>query len=118
MWDQDSREGREQDSGESRRPSAGGADQGPPLAGNSSLGGVTPADVHYGRKIAKQREIDQYREEESRREVPTWTRDYWTVLKSGLGLGKMSDDELLTKSAFFGRRPLRRIARRNRECVG
>lgn len=83
-----------------------------------SLGGVTPADVHYGRKGAKQREINQYREEESRRDVPPWTRDYWKVLKSGLGLEAMSDDELLTKSAFFGRKPLRRIAKRNRECVG
>ena len=83
------------------------------------LGGVTPADVHFGRQEAKQQELREYRKaEQSRREVPPWRRTYWEVLKSGLGLAAMSSSELLTKLAFFGRRPLRRIAQRNRECVG
>ncbi len=84
-----------------------------------ALGGVTPADVHYGRKETKQKEINQYREtEESRRDVPPWKRSYWQILSSGLQVDTFSDGELLTKLAFFGRRPLRRIAKRNRECVG
>ena len=84
-----------------------------------SLGGVTPADVHFGRKEVRQAEIRQYREkEESRSDVPPWTRKYWDVLKSGLGLEQMTDSEVLTKLAFFYRRPLRRIAQRNRMGVG
>jgi transposase InsO family protein len=83
-----------------------------------ALGGVTPADVHNGRKEAKREEVRTYREEESRRDVPPWTRNYWEVLKSGIKAEEMSSGELLIKLAFFGRRPLRRIARRNRECVG
>jgi len=84
-----------------------------------SLGGVTPADVHQGRKEAKQKEITQYRiTEESRRDFPPWKRGYWEILSSGLQADTMSDGEVLTKLAFFCRRPLRRISRRNRECVG
>jgi len=86
-----------------------------------SLGGVTPADVHQGRKEAKQAEIRSYTESErARRDVPPWKRTYWEVLKSGVKLEQMSSGELMTKLAFFCRRPLRRIARRNRnrECVG
>jgi transposase InsO family protein len=83
------------------------------------LGGVTPADVHHGRKEVKQREIREYREkEEARRDIPPWQRNYWEVLKSGLGMEDMSSGELLTKLAFFYRKPLRRIAQRNRESVG
>ena len=83
------------------------------------LGGVTPADVHHGRQETRQRELREYRqEEEARRHVPPWRRSYWTVLKSGLGLAAMATGELLTKLAFFGRKPLRKIAQRNRECVG
>lgn len=83
------------------------------------LEGVTPADVHFGRKAVKLKQIRQYRrEEEARRDVAPWKRNYWEVLKSGLGLEEMSDGELLTKAAFFWRRPLRRIAQRNRESVG
>ena len=84
-----------------------------------ALGGVTPADVHHGRKVAKQEEIRSYSEtEKSRRDVPPWKRTYWEILESGIKLEQMSSGELLTKLAFFCRRPLRRIARRNRECVG
>jgi transposase InsO family protein len=83
------------------------------------LGGVTPADVHYGTREAKQTEITQYQHtEESRRDIPPWSRSHWGILSSGLQADRMSDGELLTKLAFFCRRPLRRIARRNRECVG
>jgi transposase InsO family protein len=84
-----------------------------------SLGGVTPADVHNGRKEAKREEIRLYCENErSRQDVPPWKRNYWEVLKSGLKVEEMTSGELLTKLAFFCRRPLRRIARRNLECVG
>ncbi len=83
------------------------------------LGGVTPADVHYGRAEEKQKEIREYREKEkARRDVPPWKRSYWQVLKSGVSADAMSDGELLTKLAFFCRKPLRRIAKRNRESVG
>jgi transposase InsO family protein len=83
-----------------------------------SLGGVTPADVHAGRKQVKRKQIQAYREREKSRDVPPWKRSYWDVLKSGVAMEQMTGDELLTKLAFFGRRPLRRIARRNRESVG
>ena len=83
-----------------------------------SLGGVTPADVHHGTKEVKRREIQVYRRKEEAREVPAWKRKYWEVLKAGLKMERMSSDELLTKLAFFHRRPLRRIAQRNREGVG
>jgi transposase InsO family protein len=81
-----------------------------------SLGGVTPADVQFGRTEVKQEQIRAYREaEEARRDVPPWQRSYWEVLQAGLGLEAMSDGEVLTKTAFFCRKPLRRIAQRNRE---
>jgi len=80
-----------------------------------ALGGVTPADVHNGNREAKRQQIQAYRERESaRRNVPPWTRSYWEVLKSAVNVGQMSSSELLTKLAFFCRRPLRMIARRNR----
>jgi transposase InsO family protein len=83
------------------------------------LGGVTPADVHFGRKHEKQREVRDYREKEAaRRDVPPWRRSYREVLTAGLEIKEMSDGELVTKTTFFCRKPLRRIARRNRECVG
>ena len=82
------------------------------------LGGVTPADVHYGRKEIRLKEIQEYREiEENRQDVLPWKRKYWDILKSGMKLEKLSDGEVLTKSAFFCRMPLRRIAKRNKECV-
>lgn len=84
-----------------------------------SLGGVTPADVHSGRWEVKRQEIQAYREKESSgRDVPPWTRSYWEVLKSAVNVAQMTSSELLTKLAFFCPSPLRRIARRNRECAG
>jgi hypothetical protein len=83
------------------------------------LGGVTPADVHYGRQETKQQQVREYREaEQARRDVAPCQRSYWEILKSGLGLASMTSGELLTKLAFFGRKPLRRIAQRNQESVG
>jgi len=84
-----------------------------------SLGGVTPADVHNGKREAKRQEIRAYRERESSRcDVPPWIRSYWEVLKSAVNVEQMTARELLTKLAFFCRRPLRRIARQNLEYVG
>ena len=69
-----------------------------------SLGGVTPADVHNGKKEVRRQEIGAYREREaSRQDVPPWKRSYWDVLKSGLKAEQMSDGELLTKLDFFCR---------------
>ncbi len=83
-----------------------------------ALGGVTPQDVHEGRKEEKGKEIKRYRQQEESEPVGSWERSYWEVLKSGVGLSEMSDGEVLTKLSFFGRRPLRRMAKRNRESVG
>jgi transposase InsO family protein len=84
-----------------------------------ALGGVTPADVHAGRREAKRHEVEAYREKESgRHDIPPWTRSYWEVLKSAVDVAHMTNGELLTKLAFFCSSPLRRIARRNRECAG
>ena len=63
----------------------------------------------------KHREIENYRQQEAAREVRAWTRSYWQILEAGLAVGRMSSEELVTKLAFFHRRPLRRIAQRNRE---
>jgi transposase InsO family protein len=83
-----------------------------------SLGGVTPADVHHGRREAKRQQIQAYRaRQSSRRDVPPWNRSYWEVLKSAVNAGQMTSGELLTKLAFFCSNPLRRIACRNREFV-
>ena len=84
-----------------------------------SLDGVTPADVHFGRQEARRQQVEKYRKIESiRRDVQPWTRKYWDVLKSAVDAAQMTSGELLTKLAFFCSSPLRRIARRNRECPG
>jgi len=83
-----------------------------------SLAGVTPVDVQTGREGGKRKKIQAYREREESRPAPPWKNSYWDVLKSGVAVAEMTDSELLTKLAFFGRRPLRRIAKRNRESVG
>jgi len=83
-----------------------------------SLGGVTPADVHHGNREEKRQQIQAYRaRESSKRNVPPWIRSYWQVLKSAVNVAQITESELLTKLAFFCPRPLRRIARRNREFV-
>ncbi len=83
-----------------------------------ALRGVTPADVHRGCQETRRQQVEKYREESSRREVPPWTRKYWDVLKSAVNAAQMTPGELLTKLAFFCTSPLRRIARRNREGSG
>ena len=83
------------------------------------LGGVTPADVQRGRRAQRHNQIRQYRQEqEARGTPPPLLRPYWDVLKSGVKAEVMSTKELLTKLAFFGMRPLRRVAQLNREVWG
>jgi transposase InsO family protein len=83
------------------------------------LAGVTPQDVRDGVQMAKQQQVEAYRDAEAARcEVTPWQRSYWEILRSGVGLKALANSELLTKLAFFGRKPLRRIAQRNRESVG
>ncbi len=79
-----------------------------------ALGGVTPADVQQGEKERRQQEIEQYRQEEP----PPPSRPIWEVVKQGVKAEAMSTKELLTKLAFFGMRPLRRVAQLNREVWG
>ena len=84
-----------------------------------SLGGVTPADVHYGTKEAKQTQITQYQHPEgSRRDILPWKRSYWEILSSGLQADRMTDAELLTKAAFLCRRLVGGTPRRDRERAG
>ena len=66
------------------------------------LGGVTPADVHYDRNEAKEKQLREYREvQEARCDVAPWRRSFSAVLKSGLGLADMASGELLTKFVSF-----------------
>ena len=84
-----------------------------------ALGGVTPADVQRGRKAQRQKEIRQYRQDqEARGTPPPLSRPFWDVLKGGVKAEVMSTKELLTKLAFFGMRPLRRVVQINREVWG
>jgi hypothetical protein len=84
-----------------------------------ALSGVTPADVHFGRKAQRQKEIKQYRQEqEARGTPPPLSRPWWDVIKGGVGAEVMSSKKLPTKIAFFGVRPLRRVAQLNREVWG
>lgn len=84
-----------------------------------ALGGVTPADVQGGRKEQRQKEIKHYRQEQEERGTPPpLSRPFWDVLKGGVKADVMSTKELLTKLAFFGMRPLRRVAKLNREVWG
>jgi len=84
-----------------------------------SLGGVTPADVHYGESSAKNEANRKYYETERKRQsdVP-WSRGYWDVLKAGINTKAMTAKEVMTKLAFFLPKPLRRIAKLNKEGVG
>jgi transposase InsO family protein len=84
-----------------------------------ALGGVTPADVQHGRSTQRTKEIQQYRQEqEARGTPPPLSRPFWDVIKGGVKANVMSSKELLTKLAFFGMRPLRRVAKLNREVWG
>jgi transposase InsO family protein len=84
-----------------------------------ALGGVSPADVHQDRKQTMQEEIKNYRQEqEVKGKPPPLSRPFWDVLKSGVKAEEMSTKELLIKLAFFGMRPLRRVAQINRMVWG
>ncbi len=80
---------------------------------------MTPADVQHGLKDRRQEQIRDYRlEQEQKGPPPPLSRPFWEVIKGGLKAEAMSTRELLTKLAFFGMRPLRRIAKLNREVWG
>jgi len=84
-----------------------------------ALGGVTPADVQQGMNEDRQQEIEQYRQKElAKPEPPPLSQPIWEVVKQGVKAEAMSTKELLTKLAFFGMRPLRRVAQLNREVWG
>lgn len=84
-----------------------------------ALGGVTPADVHQGEKEQRQQEIKRYRLEElAKPDPPPLSRPIWEVVKQEVKAEVMGTKELLTKLAFFGMRPLRRVAQLNREVWG
>ena len=84
-----------------------------------ALGGVTPADVQLGLQVQRQREIAQYREQQAAKTMfKPLSRPFWDVIKGGVQAELMSTKELLTKLAFFGMRPLRRIAKINQEVWG
>ena len=82
------------------------------------LGGVTPADVHLDRHQEAQERVEGYLETARDEPVAPWKRDYWQVLKDGVKPTLMTTRELRTKLAFYGLRPLRRIAKLNLEGVG
>lgn len=84
-----------------------------------ALGGVTPADVQQGNQQFRQQEIEKYRQMESKKpDPPARSRPIWDVVKRAVRAETMSTKEVLTRLAFFGFRPLRRIAQLNREVWG
>jgi len=84
-----------------------------------ALGGVTPADVHRGQSAQRKKEIRQYRQQQEARGTPSpLSRPFWDVVKGAVKAEKMSTKELLIKLAFFGMRPLRRVAQLNRKVWG
>lgn len=84
-----------------------------------ALGGVTPADVHFGLGQQRQKEIATYREHQlAKKTSKPLSRSIWDVIKQGVQAELMSTKEVLTKFAFFGMRPLRRIAKINQEVWG
>lgn len=84
-----------------------------------ALGGVTPADVQQGEKEQRQQEIERYRlVEQAKPDPPPLSQPIWEVVKQEVKAEMMGTKELLTKLAFFGMRPLRRVAQLNREVWG
>lgn len=83
-----------------------------------ALAGVTPADVQLGLQIERQKQIARYREQQEKKTPSPFLRPFWDVIKDGVRAELMSTKELLTKLAFFGMRPLRRVAKLNREVWG
>ena len=84
-----------------------------------ALGGVTPSDVHFGLHQQRQKELATYREQQLRKKISKpLSGSIWDVIKRGVQAELMGTKELLTKLAFFGMRPLRRIAKINQEVWG
>lgn len=84
-----------------------------------ALEGVTPVDVQHGREEYRKQEIERYRQGEIEKpDPPPLSRPFWDVIKQGAKAEAVSTKELLTKLAFFGMRPLRRVAQLNREVWG
>jgi transposase InsO family protein len=84
-----------------------------------ALGGVTSADVQLGLQGQRQKEIAQYRDQQvAKKTSKPLSRPIWDVIKQGVQVELMSTKEVLTKLAFFGMRPLRRIAKINQEVWG
>ena len=84
-----------------------------------ALAGVTPADVQQGVGERRRQEIEKYRQEElAKPEQPSPSRPIWEVVKRGVKAEAMRTKEILTRLAFFGMRPLRRVAQLNREVWG
>jgi putative transposase len=84
-----------------------------------ALGGVTPADVQQGEKERRRQEVETYRQTELKKpEPPPLSRPVWDVVKQAVRAETMGTKEVLTRLAFFGFRPLRRIAQLNREVWG
>ena len=80
------------------------------------LGGVTPADVHSGIQVQQRSRIETYRrQQQAKSPPPPLSRPFWEVIKRSLKADGMSTKQLLTKLAFFGMRPLRRVAQLNRQ---
>jgi hypothetical protein len=52
-----------------------------------------------------------------KRHTEPWKRGHGDVLKTGLGLKVVTPNELLTKLPFFFLKPLRRIAKLEREVL-
>ena len=58
----------------------------------------------------------QYRDQQVAKKTSNpLSRPIWDVIKQGVHVELMSTKEVLTKLAFFGMRPLRRIAKINQE---
>ena len=83
------------------------------------LEGVTPADVIEGRSHTTiEANRDYVRAEREKLDPPPWKKSYWQVIRESMGMKERTKQELLTKFAFFCRRPLRTITRLGREGVG
>lgn len=84
-----------------------------------ALDGVTPGDVQEGKQVIRKNKIEEYRKAELAKGEPSpLTRPYWNIIKGSVKADVMNTKELLTKTAFFFKRPLRRIAQLNQEVWG
>ena len=81
--------------------------------------GVTPADIHFGKRDEKKKSNDQYIEQEKqRKEVSPWSKNIWDLVKSSLFETDMNNFELVTKFCFFLKRPLRKLSNLKLEVLG